>query len=354
MSVTIVFPYISPNLGGKKRIINGKGIGDGMISDFGRTDDGRDVQMVTFGSGTLRCTALDLGCAIRSVVYRGRDVVLGYDDPDSYLHNGGHFGGVVGRYANRIRDGVCPIGGEVYHLTVNRDGNHMHGGLDPYDKRIWHIVSHTDSSVLFELYDEDGSDGYPGNLHATCEYTVEGDTLRAVYTAVSDRDTVCNIINHSYFNLGTGKDITDHTVTLHAGRYTPLGDRSLPTGEILPVDGTDMDFREGRPLEGMKGYDCNWVVDGEPGSLRCAAEVSCSSSDIGMCVYTNKPGIQFYTGNGIREGTKGKDGAVYGRWSGLCLETQDFPDAPNHANFPPAELRRGQKYLHVTEYRFRS
>ncbi len=352
MHSTIVFPYISPNLAGKKPIIKGNGIGEGMISRFGRTDDGRDVQMVTFGSDTLTCTAIDLGCAIRSVVYNGKDVILGYDDPDSYLHNGGHFGGVIGRFANRINGGICPIGDEVYHLTVNRDGNHMHGGLDPYDKRIWHIASHDDSSVLFELSDGDGSDGYPGNMRITCEYSIEGSTLKAVYTAVSDRDTVCNIINHSYFNLGTGKDVTDHTVTLHAQRYTPLGERSIPTGEILPVEGTDMDFRTGRSLEGMAGYDCNWEIDGEPGNVRMAAEVTCGSSDIRLQVYTNMPGIQFYTGNGIKEGTKGKDGAVYGKWSGLCLETQDFPDAPNHENFPSAVLHKGGRYLHVTEYRF--
>lgn len=351
LSVAIVFQYISPNLR-ERNDNNGYGDDVNMIAAFGRTDDGRDVQMVSFGTDVLRCTAIDLGCAVRSLEINGKDVVLGYDDPDSYLRNGGHFGGVIGRYANRIRDGVCPIGKDMFHLTVNRDGNHMHGGLDPYDKRVWHISSHTDSSVVFELDDEDGSDGYPGNLHVTCEYRIEGSKLIATYTAVSDKDTVCNIINHSYFNLGTGRDVTDHEVTILADRYTPLGERSLPTGEIASVEGTDMDFRKGKPLAGMEGYDCNWEVSGEPGKVRRAASVTCSSSDIKMDVYTNMPGIQFYTGNGIKEGTKGKNGATYGKWSGLCLETQQFPDAPNHGNFPSAVLKKGEKYVHVTEYRF--
>ena len=325
-----------------------------MIADFGRTDDGRDVKIISFGSDSLRCTALDLGCSIRSIEYKGKDVALGYDDADSYLHNGGHFGGVIGRYANRIRDGRCPVGGRVFQLTKNRNGNHMHGGSDPYDKRIWHISSHDDSSVVFELDDKDSKDGYPGNMHITCTYRVIEDTLIAEYTAVSDEDTVCNIINHSYFNLGISKDITDHHVILDADRYTPLDNDSIPTGEIVPVEGTDMDFREGKSLRSMQGYDCNWEINGQPGKVRRAGRVWCDSSDIAMEVYTNMPGIQFYTGNGIKEGTKGKNGAIYGRWSGLCLETQNFPDAPNRENFPSAMLKKGDTYRHITEYRFSS
>jgi len=323
-----------------------------MMTDFGRTDDGRDVKMVSFGSDELRCTAIDLGCAIRSIEFCGKDVVLGYDDADSYLHNGGHFGGVIGRYANRIRGGNCPIGDRTFQLTRNRGGNHMHGGTDPYDKRIWHISSHDDSSVTFELDDDGTADGYPGRVHVTCRYEVRGSALIARYTAVSDEDTVCNIINHSYFNLGTSDTVTDHCVTIDADTYTPLDGESIPIGEISSVNGTDMDFREGRSLEGMDGYDCNWAVNGPSEAVRRAARVSCGSSDIVMEVYTNMPGIQFYTGNGIKEGTRGKGGAVYGKWSGLCLETQHFPDAPNHSNFPSAVLRAGETYEHITEYRF--
>ena len=322
-----------------------------MIADFGRTDDGRDVRIVSFGSDSLRCTALDLGCALRSVEFHGKDIVLGYDDANSYLHNGGHFGGVIGRYANRMGDGRCPVGDRVFQLTRNRGGHHMHGGSDPYDKRIWHISSHDDSSVVFEL-DDDPTDGYPGRMHVTCTYRVEGDSLTAEYTAVSDEDTVCNIINHSYFNLGTSKDVTDHHVILDSERYTPSDEDSIPTGEIVPVDGTDMDFRNGRSLKSMQGYDCNWEVRGRPGEMRRAGKVWCDSSDVAMEVYTNMPGIQFYTGNGIKEGTRGKNGAVYGKWSGLCMETQHFPDAPNHQNFPSALLKKGETYRHITEYRF--
>lgn len=328
-----------------------------MISDFGSTSDGRKVTMVTLTSGDLECTVIDLGCALRSVTLtdgRGkrRDVLLGYDDPESYLRNGGHFGGVIGRYANRIKGGICPIGDDTFRLTVNRGNNHMHGGNDPYDKRIWYIVSHTDEEVVFELDDADGSDGYPGNLHATCTYTLDGDTLRAEYTAVSDRDTVCNIINHSYFNLGDSSDICDHEVRLYADRYTPLDAESIPVGTLEPVEGTAMDLRDWRSLEDMEGYDCNWRVNGPSGSMRLAGSVRCASSGLQLDVSTNMPGIQFYTGNGIREGTRGKNGAVYGRWSGLCLETQHFPDAPNHPNFPSAVLRKGETYIHITDYAF--
>ena len=323
-----------------------------MISDFGRTDDGRDVRMVTIGNGTLRCTVLDLGCSLRSLEFEGRDVLLGYDDADSYLHNGGHFGGVIGRYANRIKDGRCPIGDEVFQLSRNRDGNHMHGGHDAFDKRVWHISRYDDSSVVFELDDRDGSEGYPGNLHVTCGYRIEGNSLIARYTATSDRDTVCNIINHAYFNLGDSKDVTDHTVRLEADEYTPLGAGSVPTGAIESVEGTDMDFRNGKQLRGMSGYDCNWAVRGYDGSVRPAGSAWCDSTGIRLDVLTNMPGIQFYTGNGIKEGTKGKNGSVYGRWSGLCLETQHFPDAPNHQNFSSAVLHAGETYEHITEYRF--
>jgi aldose 1-epimerase len=323
-----------------------------MISDFGRTDDGRNVRMVTIGNGTLRCTVLDLGCSLRSLEFEGRDVLLGYDDADSYLHNGGHFGGVIGRYANRIKDGRCPIGDEVFQLSRNRDGNHMHGGNDAFDKRVWHISKHDDSSVIFGLEDRDGSEGYPGNLHITCEYRIEGNSLIARYTATSDRDTVCNIINHAYFNLGDSKDVTDHTVRLEADEYTPLGEGSIPTGAIESVEGTGMDLRKGKQLKGMSGYDCNWVVRGYDGSVRPAGSAWCDSTGIRLDVLTNMPGIQFYTGNGIKEGTKGKNGSVYGRWSGLCLETQHFPDAPNHPNFPSAVLHEGETYEHITEYRF--
>ena len=323
-----------------------------MISDFGRTDDGRDVKMITLRSDELECTVLDLGCSLRSLVFRGRDVLLGYDDADSYLHNGGHFGGVIGRYANRIKDGRCPIGDTVYQLTKNRDGNHMHGGFDAFDKRVWHISHCDDSSVTFDLEDRDGSEGYPGNMQATCEYKLDGSKLIARYTAVSDKDTVCNIINHAYFNLGDSRDVTDHAVLLEADEYTPLGEGSVPTGRIESVEGTDMDLRKGRSLKGMSGYDCNWAVRGYDGTLRPAASAWCDSSGVRMDVLTNMPGIQFYTGNGIKEGTKGKGGTVYGKWGGLCLETQHFPDAPNHPDFPSAVLRAGERYEHMTEYRF--
>ena len=329
-----------------------------MISDFGTTDDGRKVSLITLRSAGIECTAIDLGCSLRSLTVPDRDgvmrdVLLGYDDPDSYLHNGGHFGGVIGRYANRIRGGRLPIGDGVHQLSLNRGGNHMHGGFNAFDKRIWHIVEHTDDRVVFELDDPDGSEGYPGNLHVRCEYALSEGKLTAVYSAVSDEDTVCNVINHAYFNLGKSGDITDHTVELDSDMYTELDGDSLPTGVMKEVS-VDMDLRDPTPLADMpeKGYDCNWAVRGYDGTLRHAASAWCDSTGIRLDVSTNMPGIQFYTGNGIKEGTAGKNGAVYGRRSGLCLETQHYPDAPNHPEFPSPLLRKGEVYRHVTEYRF--
>ena len=329
-----------------------------MISDFGTTEDGRKVSLITLRSKDTECTVIDLGCSLRSMTVPDRDgvmrdVLLGYDDPDSYLHNGGHFGGVIGRYANRIRGGRLPIGDDFYQLSLNRGGNHMHGGFNAFDKRIWHIAECSDSRVLFELSDKDGSEGYPGNLQVQCEYILSERKLTAVYTAVSDKDTACNIINHAYFNLGTGKDITDHTVTIDSDRYTELDGESLPTGRIVDVSGA-MDLRVPTSLRNMpqNGYDGNWAVRGYDGTLRHAGAVWCGSTGLRLDVSTNMPGIQFYTGNGIREGTAGKDGAVYGKWSGLCLETQHYPDAPNHPGFPSAVLRKGEVYRHVTEYGF--
>lgn len=213
-----------------------------MISGFGRTCDGRDVKLVSLESEGISCTVLDLGCALRSIEVPDRngdavDVLLGYDDADSYLLNSSHFGGVVGRYANRIRGGVCPIDGVVHQLSRNRNGNHMHGGSNGFDKRVWRISEHSGDSVLFELDDPAGTEGYPGNLHATVRYTLSPGMLRAVYTAVSDEDTVCNMINHAYFNLGHSDTIEDHIVTVDAGMYTPSTENPSPRGRSFQSTG---------------------------------------------------------------------------------------------------------------------
>lgn len=335
-----------------------------MISGFGRTCDGRDVKLVSLESEGISCTVLDLGCALRSIEVPDRngdavDVLLGYDDADSYLLNSSHFGGVVGRYANRIRGGVCPIDGVVHQLSRNRNGNHMHGGSNGFDKRVWRISEHSGDSVLFELDDPAGTEGYPGNLHATVRYTLSPGMLRAVYTAVSDEDTVCNMINHAYFNLGHSDTIEDHIVTVDAGMYTPLDGESIPTGEIVSVDGTPMDLRSPTrigdrirdpfpSIADVGGFDCNWVIGNGRG---CATAFSLDTG-IRLSISTDMPGLQFYTGNGIKPGTVGKNGSPYGRWSGFCFETQHFPDAPNVPSFPSSVLRKGDAYVHTTEYRF--
>ena len=331
-----------------------------MISSFGTTDDGREVKIVALESEGIRCTFLDLGCAIRSIEVRDRDgifrdVVLGYDDADSYLHNGGHFGGIIGRFANRIRGGICPIDGRIHQLSRNRGNNHMHGGYGAYDKKVWEIADVSENRVMFTILDDGVEDGYPGNIRITVEYILSPGRLLTVINAISDDDTVCNIINHSYFNLGLSADITDHIVSVDADSCTPLDEESIPTGEIRAVEG-NTDLR--RPVRVGDvigdGIDGNWCLSDRVGDVRHACSAYSDDTGIRMDVSTNMPGMQFYTGNGIKPGTKGKNGAVYGKWSGLCFESQHFPNAPNEPVFPDAVLRKGCRYTHITEYAFSS
>jgi len=280
------------------------------------------------------------------------DVVLGYETIDEYMQNPRYLGALVGRHANRIARGRFTLDGVEYQLARNNGENHLHGGKKGFDKRFWEAAQ-TGNVLHLKYFSEDGEENYPGNLTVNVDYSLNDENeLRIEYRATSDKDTICNLTNHSYFNLACGGDILGHELTLHAHGFTPVSDDLIPTGEIQPVEGTPMDFRIGRVI-GNGGYDHNFVLDDwSNGSLRQVARLRDPQSGRVMEVLTTEPGIQFYSGNFLDGSLKGKGGVAYERYAGLCLETQHFPDAPNHPNFPTTVLRAGQEYRQTTIYKF--
>ncbi|MDE6455710.1 MAG: galactose mutarotase, partial [Dysosmobacter sp.] len=293
------------------------------------------------------------------------DVALGFDSVESYETQDKFMGAVVGRYANRIAGGQFTLKGRRYTLARNDGENHLHGGPGGFFAKVWRAEPSGDYGVTFSCESGDMEEGYPGCLSVSVTYRLEGRALRLTYWAVTDRTTVCNLTNHAYFNLN-GHDAggaMEQLLTLHAGHYTPVGPGSIPTGEIALVEGTPMDFRTPavigaridqsfHQLELCSDYDHNWVVDGEAGALRPAAVLESAKSGVRMEVETTLPGIQFYAGNYMAGCPAGKGGAKYGRRDAVCLETQFFPDTPNHPGFPQCVLRPGEAWEHETVFRF--
>ncbi len=281
------------------------------------------------------------------------DVVLGYETIDEYIRNPHYFGALIGRHANRIAGGKFSLNGVEYQLARNNGANHLHGGNKGFDKRIGSVIESAANVLRLQYFSEDGEENYPGNLTVDVDYSLNDDSeLRIEYQARSDKDTIINLTNHSYFNLAGGGTILDHELKLYANSFTPVSDDLIPTGEIQPVDGTQMDFRTGRVI-GNGGYDHNFVLDDwKPGSIRSVALLRDPKSGRVLEVLTTEPGIQFYSGNFLDGSLKGKGGVAYQRYAGLCLETQHFPDTPNHPNFPTTVLRAGERYHQLTVYRF--
>lgn len=293
-----------------------------------------------------------------------RDVVLGYDDVTGYEKGGGSFGAPVGRNANRIGGAVITIQDKTYELEKNDNGNNLHSGTNYYNKRIWNVGGKTDSKIEFVLHSPDGDQGYPGTLdmHVTYELT-EDNELRITYDAVPDQDTIINMTNHSYFNLD-GHDsgnVLKELVTLDADYFTRADAQSIPTGELVDVTGTPMDFRIPRALgeaidadyEAVrlgKGYDHNWVLKNN-GKFDKVAQAVSEKSGIVMEVWTDLPGMQMYTANFL-DNEQGKNGAVYGIRDAVCFETQYFPDAVHHENFASPICKKGIPYHTVTSYKF--
>ena len=344
-------------------------------SDFGKTPEGQNVELFTLtNSMGMEAKITTYGGIVVSLTAPDRnrkfaDVVLGFNDLESYLKGHPYFGAIIGRYGNRIAKGRFSLKGAEYKLAANNGPNHLHGGVKGFDKVVWTpnpTTTKTGAILTLTYLSKDGEEGYPGNLNVKVVYTLTNNNeLRIDYSATTDKDTVINLTHHSYFNLaGEGNgDILSHQVTLHALSFLPTDATSIPTGEIRGAAKSPFDFRtakaigerinqEDQQLKFGSGYDQNWIVNGRPGRLRIAAEVFEPTSGRLMQVWTTEPGIQFYTGNFLDGTLTGKSGKPYPRRSGFCLETQHYPDSPNQPRFPTTTLRKGATYKSTTIYRF--
>jgi aldose 1-epimerase len=283
------------------------------------------------------------------------DIVLGFGSLEEYVSNPRYFGALIGRHANRIAQGRFTLNGAEYQLPRNNGANHLHGGFRGFDKRVWNAKE--DENVLhLSYFSKDGEEGYPGNVEAFVDYRLNDNELSIEYRASTDRDTIVNLTNHSYFNLKGAGTILDHELTLNADSFTPVSEDLIPTGEIAPVAGTPMDFRAGRAIgseiSSISGYDHNFVLNKWDGSLRPASHLYEPASGRVLEILTTQPGIQFYSGNFLDGSFSGKNGIAYVKYAGLCLEPQHFPDAPNHPHFPATVLRPGEEYRQSTVLRF--
>ena len=341
---------------------------------FGKLPDGTPVDIYTLSEAPLEARVTNYGGYLVSLKVPDRngksaDIVLGFDDLDGYVNNNTHkgtayLGPIVGRYANRIARGTFTLDGRQYSLAINNGPNALHGGPHGFHQVIWkgRLIP---EGVELTYLSKDGEEGYPGNLNVVVGYTLSQGALTIDYSATTDKDTILNLTNHTYFNLkGAGQgDILDHDLILHASRFTWADSNLTPTGELKSVEGTPLDFRKStrigeridsdyEQLRVAGGYDQNFVLDAGGRELAEAAEVYEPSSGRVMRVLTDQPGVQFYTGNFFDGTIKGKSGIAYQRRYGLCLETQHFPDSPNHPEFPTTELKPGQRFHRVTVFAF--
>jgi aldose 1-epimerase len=348
-----------------------------QISEFGKTKDGITVhRYVLTNKEGVEAVVISYGAALNSLKLPDRDgkvadVVLAYDNVGGYDQDKSYFGATIGRYGNRIVGGQFVLDGTIFTLPKNDGPNTLHGGTIGFNKRIWTAVdrSRADADVLELTYTSpDGEEGFPGTLKATVTYTLPADKneLRIDYSAVTDKDTVLNLTNHIYFNLSGAptQEILNHQLMLRAQEFTSVNSTLIPTGELRPVAGTPFDFtkptaigsrinQDDQQLKFGKGYDHNWVLEskGKDG-LQLAAEVFEPNTGRVLEVLTTEPGIQFYTGNFLDGTVRGKGGQFYAHRTGFCLETQHFPDSPNHSNFPTTELKPGRTYQSTTIFRF--
>lgn len=340
---------------------------------FGKTTKGEEASLYTLtNSNGMKVSVTDLGATIVSVcVPDGKgvltDVVLGYREAKDYETYGGFFGAVIGRNGNRIGGASFELNGKTYELEKNENANNLHSGNTGFDKRLWKAEEGEGNSLRFTLESPDGDEGFPGNMTAAVIYTLtDKNELKLHYQAKADADTIVNMTNHSYFNLaGHGRQgtIEDHVLWLDADGYTVVDKESIPTGETRTVKGTPFDFTTakeiGRDIEAddeqlkfTGGYDHNFALNHQGEGVRKIAEVSVPALGRKMEVFTDQPGVQFYAGNFIGEEKTGKEGVHYGRRQGLCLETQVYPDAVHHADFPQSVLKAGEEYDTVTVYQF--
>jgi len=340
---------------------------------FDVTGDGQPVEVFTLAnSAGMQVRILDLGCIIASLEVpdregRSANVVLGLDSADGYMRRSPHFGAIAGRYANRIAGGRFALDGVEYQLETNAGPHTLHGGSHGFDKVIWRPDAFDGEALVLRHLSGDGDGGFPGNLDVTVTYRVgAANDLSIEYSATTDKPTVINLTNHSYFNLaGEGSsDVLGHVVSIEADHFTPTDATQIPTGEIRPVAGTPFDFTCPTPVgERIRfadeqllighGYDHNWVLrPTEDDATRLAARAFEPTTGRVLEVMTDMPGLQVYTGNGLNGGLAGSSGRAYRQSDGLCFETQQFPDAPNQPGFPSAVLRPGEQFRSRTIFRF--
>lgn len=343
---------------------------------FGRTPDDQAVDLITLrNQNGIEIRVMTFGATILSIktpdkAGQSDDITLGFDTLEPYAAGKApYFGAIVGRYGNRIAKGKFTLDGQTYTLATNNGANHLHGGDKGFDKRIWRADPFQNTSgvgVKLTYVSPDGEEGYPGRLTSTVTYTLADDNRLIVdYLATTDKATVLNLTQHTYWNLAGTKanDILGHVLMLNADRYTPVDDTLIPTGELASVEGTPFDFRtptaigarinqDNQQLKFGKGYDHNWVLTRQSDGLSLAARVVEPTTGRTLEIATTEPGIQFYSGNFLDGTITGKGGRVYPLRSGFCLEMQHFPDSPNHPNFPSTVLRPGQEYKTQTVFTF--
>ena len=325
-----------------------------------RNDNGAEARIMTYGGIVVSLKMPDKNGHFD-------DVVLGYDNLDSYVKNSPYFGALVGRYGNRIAGAKFTLDGTTYTLAANDGPNTLHGGLKGFDKRIWsaHASESTNGPQLVLHYlSKDGEEGFPGNLDVTATFTLMHDNaLRLEYTATTDKDTVVNLTHHGYFNLAGKGDILSHVVMIPADRFTPVDSTLIPTGVLQPVENTPFDFRtptaigarieqDDEQLKFGKGYDHNWVINKNTGELGLMARVTEPTTGRVMEVWSTEPGLQFYSGNFLDGTITGKGGQIYGHRDAFCMEPQHFPDSPHNPQFPTTELKPGEVYHNTIIYKF--
>jgi len=346
---------------------------------FGKTTSGAQIDLYTLSNKKgMEVSITNFGATVVALKVPDRagkaaDVVLGFDTLEGYENGTAYFGATVGRYGNRIGGGQFSLDGKTYTLPKNNGNNTLHGGLVGFNQKVWkarELASKDGESLEMSYLSADGEEGFPGNLSVKVVFTLPADRneLKIDYAATTDKDTVLNLTNHSYFNLaGEGNgDVLEHVLTLHAKQFTPVDKTLIPTGELRDVAGTPMDFtsataigkRINEKYEQLvfgKGYDHNWVIASGGGkglTLTLAAEAYDPKSGRKLEVLTTEPGVQFYSGNFLDGSAKGKGNKAYGQRAAFCLETQHFPDSPNHPNFPSTLLKPNSVFHSQTSFRF--
>ena len=344
---------------------------------FGKTKEGLNVdQYILKNRNGMEISAINYGGIITSLKTKDRDgnyqdIVLGFDNLSEYESESPYFGAIIGRYGNRIAKGKFTLNDENYNLAVNNGENHLHGGIKGFDKVVWdtrEVVDDSTASLVLSYVSDDMEEGYPGNLKVKVTYTLDNnDKLSVKYEAVTDKTTIINLTQHSYFNLSAdfNKNILDHDILINADSFLPVDSTLIPTGEIRNVGDTPFDFRRpknvgdeinnsNKQLMIGNGYDHCWVLNNQDKGLRFVASAYDSSTGRLLEVFSDQPGIQFYSGNFLDGSLKSKIGGTYDFRSGFCLETQHYPNSPNEMSFPSVTLNPGEKYETETIFKFSS